>query len=83
MFSGDNQEETLVDTNELVRETITLLHSDLEAASIVVDLELSPELPPVSAHRGQLQQIILNIITNASDAMRTGQYPHAVKGLDQ
>ena len=71
MFSGDMQEETLVDTNELVRETITLLHSDLEAASIVVDLELSPELPPVSAHRGQLQQIILNIITNASDAMRT------------
>ena len=71
MFSGDKQEETLVDTNELVRETITLLHSDLEAASIVVDLELSPELPPVSAHRGQLQQIILNIITNASDAMRT------------
>ena len=71
MFSGDKQEETLVDTNELVRETITLLHSDLEAASILVDLELSPELPPVSAHRGQLQQIILNIITNASDAMRT------------
>jgi C4-dicarboxylate-specific signal transduction histidine kinase len=71
MFSGDNQEETLVDTNELVRETIALLHSDLEAASIVVDLELFPELPPVYGHRGQLQQIILNIISNASDAMRT------------
>jgi signal transduction histidine kinase len=60
----------LVDTNELVRDTITLVHSGLEAASIVVDLELFPELPPVYGYRGQLQQTISNIITNASDAMR-------------
>jgi signal transduction histidine kinase len=71
MFSGDNREGTFVDTNELVRQTIALLHSDLEAASTVVDLELLPELPPVYGHRGQLQQTILNIVTNASDAMRT------------
>ena len=71
MFSGDNQEGTLVDTNKLVRDTIALLGSDLEATSIVVDLELFPELPPVYGHRSHLQQIILNIITNATDAMRT------------
>jgi signal transduction histidine kinase len=71
MFSGDNQEGTLVDANELVRDTIALLHGDLAAAGIVVDVELFPELPPAFGHSGQLQQIILNIITNAADAMRT------------
>jgi PAS domain S-box-containing protein len=71
IFSGDNQARTLINTNELVRNTIALLHSDLEAAGIVVDLELLPELPQVYGHRGQLQQIILNIITNSADAMRT------------
>ena len=59
-----------VDINELIQETIALLHGDLEAASVSVRLELSPKLPAVQGHRGQLQQIILNIITNAADAMR-------------
>jgi PAS domain S-box-containing protein len=70
MFSGNDQGGSPVDFNELVRETIALLHSDLEAASVSVHLELSPTLPTVQGHRGQLQQIILNVITNAADAMR-------------
>jgi C4-dicarboxylate-specific signal transduction histidine kinase len=70
MFSGNDQGGTPVDINELIQETIALLHSDLEAASVSVRLELSPKLPAVQGHRGQLQQIILNIITNAADAMR-------------
>jgi PAS domain S-box-containing protein len=70
MFSGNDQGETPVDINELIRETIALLQSDLEAASVSVHLELSAKLPPVHGHGGQLQQVILNIITNAADAMR-------------
>jgi signal transduction histidine kinase len=42
----------------------------LEAAKIVAQLELADELPLVSADSGQLQQVILNLITNAADAMR-------------
>jgi PAS domain S-box-containing protein len=70
MFSGNDQDGTLVDTNEIVRDTIAILRGDLEAASVTVDLELSAGLPPIYGHRGQLQQIISNIITNAADAMR-------------
>ena len=70
MFSGNDQGGTPVDINELIRETIALLHGDLEAASVSVRLELSPKLPAVQGHRGQLQQIVLNVITNAADAMR-------------
>ena len=70
MFSGNDQEGTFVDANEIVRETVALLRRDLEAADVMVDLELSAGLLPVYGHRGQLQQIVSNIITNATDAMR-------------
>jgi signal transduction histidine kinase len=47
-----------------------LVRDDLEAAGIVVQLELAAQLPLISAHGGQLQQVILNVVTNAADAMR-------------
>jgi signal transduction histidine kinase len=71
MFTASEQARTRLDANELIRETIALVRSELEAAKIAVQVELDPKLPSVSAHRGQLQQVILNVVTNAADAMRT------------
>jgi PAS domain S-box-containing protein len=62
---GDN-----IDINELIRETIALVLGDLEAAGVVVQLELASDLPLIPAHRGKLQQVILNVVGNAADAMR-------------
>jgi len=59
-----------VDISELVRETMALVRDDLEADGIVVQLELAAQLPLISGHKGRLQQVILNVITNAADAMR-------------
>jgi signal transduction histidine kinase len=64
------QPQTPVDTNELIRESIAILRGELDDAEIVAQLELANELPLVSADSGQLQQVILNLITNAADAMR-------------
>jgi C4-dicarboxylate-specific signal transduction histidine kinase len=47
------------------------VRSDLEAESISVQTELAAPPPEVHGNRGQLQQVILNIFTNAADAMRT------------
>jgi C4-dicarboxylate-specific signal transduction histidine kinase len=58
-----------LDINELIQETIALVRNDLEAAGIVVQLELAAHLPLIFAHRGKLQQVILNVVTNAADAM--------------
>ena len=43
--------------------------TELEAAKITVQLELVEQLSLISAHKGQLQQVMLNLITNAADAM--------------
>jgi signal transduction histidine kinase len=67
---GSAQARTPVDTNELIRESIAILRGELEAAKIVAQLELAEQLPLISADSGQLQQVMVNLITNAADAMR-------------
>lgn len=59
-----------LDPNELIRETIVLARSDLEKEGVSVQLGLAPQLVPVRGHHGQLQQVILNLVNNAVDAMR-------------
>jgi PAS domain S-box-containing protein len=71
MFSRTEQAEVALDVNDLIRETIALVRDDLEAVSVSVELELASQVPLISGHRGQLQQVILNLVTNAAEAMRT------------
>ena len=70
MFSTSSQAAALLDPNEIVRETIALINNELDTSNIIVKLELAERLPLISAHRGQLQQVLLNIVNNAADAMR-------------
>jgi signal transduction histidine kinase len=70
MFGSGDQLTAPLDMNELVRETIALLRSEIDAARISVQFELGSKLPVVAARRGQLQQVLWNLVTNAIDAMR-------------
>jgi len=58
-----------VDLNEVAREVLDLTHSDLLLRRVPITTALSPGLPPVLGDRIQLQQVILNLILNACDAM--------------
>ena len=74
------QSESLFDVNILVRDTVAILRGELEAAEILVRLDLAEALPLISAHRGQLQLVVLNLLTNAADAMRSvADRPRALK----
>ena len=58
-----------LDLNETMREVIALSLSDLQRNRVVLRYELAENLAPVSGDRVQLQQVMLNLIRNASDAM--------------
>jgi PAS domain S-box-containing protein len=69
MFKRDEQSKVLLDVNAIIREVLELLHGELSSKRMAVRTKLSPNLPPVLADHGQLQQVILNLVTNAIEAM--------------
>jgi signal transduction histidine kinase len=57
--------------NEVIQEALSLLDGQLHGAAIKLRTELAPDLPRISADRVQLQQLMLNLVMNAIDAMRS------------
>jgi signal transduction histidine kinase len=66
-----NKEFTLesLDLNEATREVIALSSNDLQRNRVVLQSELAEDLPSVTGDRIQVQQVILNLLRNASNAM--------------
>lgn len=58
-----------VELNEAVREVLALSSSDLQRNRVILRTELAENLPPVAGDRVQLQQVVLNLLLNASEAM--------------
>jgi PAS domain S-box-containing protein len=71
MFTKDNQIGAPQDVNELVREVLALIHDEIQSRQVSMRIELAEALPQVSANRVQLQQVVVNLIMNAVDAMST------------
>jgi C4-dicarboxylate-specific signal transduction histidine kinase len=65
MFVSCERQKTLVDVNEIIKETTALARGELEDGSITVELDLSEPIPVVPGHRGQLRQVLLNLVSNA------------------
>jgi signal transduction histidine kinase len=60
-----------VDLNEATREVLALSSGELQSSRVILRPELSDEIAPVVGDRVQLQQVILNLLRNAADAMRS------------
>ncbi len=69
LFSKKDFTAESVDLNEAAQEVVALSRSELQKSQVVLEMELDKDLPPVDGDRVQLQQVILNLLRNASDAM--------------
>lgn len=61
-----------VDVGSVITETIDILRSGIEGRNVLVSLDIAPSLPRVSADPVELQQVIINLVQNALDAMEGG-----------
>ena len=71
MFSHKPPTTEPVDLNDAAREVLALSSGELQICRVILRTDFDAGLPPVNGDRVQLQQVILNLILNAADAMRT------------
>ena len=69
MLKKGTQEKTALNINESIRDVITLSQGALKKGGVSVQAELTDSLPSVLADRVQLQQVFLNLMMNAAEAM--------------
>ena len=69
LFKGGDLPLQSLDMNELIQDTLALLHTELLMRHVVVATDLAASLPAVGGMRVQLQQVLLNLFMNAADAM--------------
>jgi NO-binding membrane sensor protein with MHYT domain/two-component sensor histidine kinase len=69
LFKKGTPQRELLDVNEVIREMIGLLRSEVARNSISIRTELAADLPQVMGDRVQLQQVMMNLISNSVDAM--------------
>ncbi|HEY8519636.1 MAG TPA: MASE4 domain-containing protein [Gammaproteobacteria bacterium] len=71
LAKNPERERKPIDPNELVVASLEHLGAEIDKHDITVSLALTPELQPIMGHRGQLQEVLLNIMQNAIEAMST------------
>jgi signal transduction histidine kinase len=73
MFKHDVHEKTLVDINKLVSSVLALARIDLHKHKTELQAQLDDRIPEVLGNQVQLQQVILNLVTNAIESMSSSQ----------
>jgi PAS domain S-box-containing protein len=71
LFMKGAPQREWVDVNELIREMILLQHGEATRYGVVIRTALAADLPQVMGDRVQLQQVLMNLIANGIDAMKT------------
>ena len=66
-------ERTSIDVNDVIDKVLTLTRGEIRAWNVSVQTDLEPGLPSVVADRVQLQQVLLNLVMNAIEAMASKQ----------
>ena len=69
LFKKSPPQKQRVNINDVVRDTIALTRNEIETNRVALKLNLANDLPPVWGDRIQLQQVVLNLVLNAIEAM--------------
>jgi C4-dicarboxylate-specific signal transduction histidine kinase len=69
LFGRADRAQEPIDVKELALSVLQALREQLKDHSITTHIELTSELPPVIGHRGQLQEVFINLVHNAIEAM--------------
>lgn len=69
MLKKEDAQHQALSVNDVVQESLRLMHSDLLSRQVTVRTELAETLPPVTGDRVQVQQVLLNLVINGCDAM--------------
>lgn len=80
-FRKEFQTRTPVDMNDLIQDTLELVRDDLQRHEIRFDVSASARVPQILADRIQLQEVMLNLIKNAIDAMVSSRAPRILSVL--
>jgi signal transduction histidine kinase len=78
LFKQESRNTVSLDLNKLIKETLALLGQGLDKHRIMVVAELEGQLPQVTGDQIQLQQLLVNLITNAIDSMAATSEPRAL-----
>ena len=70
LYKKSPSQRELVDVNGIVQEMLTLLKGEADRCSVAMRTELAAELPKIIADRVQLQQVFMNLMLNAIEAMQ-------------
>jgi PAS domain S-box-containing protein len=69
MFRKDLGERSLVNLNDLIDEVLAIVRGELDRHQVLLESKLCGQLPTIIAERTQLQQVMLNLVMNAVEAM--------------
>ena len=79
LFKTTAHQKTPIEINRLVQQVLRMVENDLRSQGVTVSTEFQEDLPQITGDRTLLQQVILNLVKNAIEAMRTS--PTTIKAL--
>jgi signal transduction histidine kinase len=78
LFGKADEGHEPIDANQLIRAVVTGFQGDLEQHGIAADVKLHEDLPKITAHKGQLEEVLINLVRNAIEAMQADKNDHRV-----
>lgn len=69
MAAGHAPQQTIITLDDIISDAMTFLQHELHSNNVAVSLDLTPSPPKINGNRVQLQQVVVNLVTNAVQAL--------------